>query len=104
MITVKHLQFYACIRQWLNDSVLITGTACIVCGAGPQHGLCNGAVSIHLSVCLSVPAWTHSSKPTPAGLLLWAPRAGDIDQLLHDWQSAAAAGECEQCHVVSIRR
>jgi len=31
---------------------------------------------------VSVPAWAHSSKPTAAGLLLWARRAGDIDRLL----------------------
>jgi len=40
-------------------------------------------------------------------LLLWARRAGDIDRLLHDQRlaaAAAAAGECEQCHAVSVRR
>ena len=28
--------------------------------------------NVHPSVRLSVPAWTHSSKPATAGLLLWA--------------------------------
>jgi len=37
-------------------------------------------------VHLSVPAWTHSSKPTAACLLLWARQAGDIDQLLSGMQ------------------
>ena len=53
-----------------------------------EHGLCSGTVSVRPTVCLS---WTHSSKPVAAGLLLWARRAGDIDQLLHCWRSAAAA-------------
>jgi len=57
-------------------------------------------------VHLSVPAWTHSSKPTAACLLLWAWQAGDIDQLLsgmqqQQWQAnlgsvalSASAGSC----------
>ena len=44
------------------------------------------------SVRLSVPTWTRS--------LLWARRAGDTDRLL---QQRRAAGECGQCHVVSVR-
>jgi len=48
-----------------------------------------------VSVGPSVPARTNSSKPAAAGLLLWARPAGDIDQLL--------AGECGQCHAVSVR-
>jgi len=36
-------------------------------------------------------------------LLLWVQQAGDISRLLHGWRSAAAAGECGQCHVVSLR-
>ena len=32
--------------------------------------------------CLSVPALAYSSRPTAAGLLLWAQWAGDIDQFL----------------------
>jgi len=35
-----------------------------------------------VSVCQFVPAWALSSKPAAVGLLLWARRAGDIDQLL----------------------
>ena len=52
------------------------------------------------SVRLSVPAWADSSKPAAVGLLLWARRAVDIDRLLRQWR---AAGECGQCHVVSVR-
>ena len=54
--------------------------------------------------CPTVPAWAHSSKPAAAGLLLWARRAGDIDRLLNGRCSAAAAGECGQCHAVSVCR
>jgi len=43
-----------------------------------EQGLWNCRQSVHLSV----PAWTYSSKPATAGLLLWAHQAGDIDQLL----------------------
>jgi len=46
--------------------------------------------------CFSKPAFFAS-----AGLLLWAQPAGDIDQLL---QQLLVAGECRQCHVVSICR
>ena len=63
-----------------------------------EQGLCSSVVSVRLSV----PAWAHSGKPAAAGLLLWAWRAGDIDRLLHGRRSAAAVGECGQCHVVSI--
>jgi len=41
--------------------------------------------------------------PTATNPLLWARWAGDIDRLLHGRRSAAAAGECGQCHVVSVR-
>ena len=36
------------------------------------------------SACLSVsvPAWTHKSKPAVAGLLLWTQQAGDSNRLL----------------------
>ena len=33
-------------------------------------------------MCLSVPGWAHSSKPSAAGLLLWAQLAGDDEWLL----------------------
>ena len=56
---------------------------------------------VHLSVRLSVLAWALSIKPIIVGLLLWALRAGDIDQLLQQW---CAVGECGQCHIVSICR
>ena len=57
-----------------------------------------------VSVRLSGPVWAHhNSKPAAIGLLLLARRAGDIDRLLHGWRSAAAAGECGQCHVISVQ-
>jgi len=52
-------------------------------------------------VLCTVAAWADSSKPAAAGLLLWARWAGDMDRLLHDRRSAAAASECGQCHVAS---
>jgi len=42
-----------------------------------------------------------------AGLLLRAPRAGDIDRLLQQataHSSTAVSSKCEQCHVVSRRK
>ena len=62
-----------------------------------------GTVCIVTVRCLSVPL------PTAAGLLLWARRIGDIDRLLHDRRSAAAArgrstahsSKCGQCCVYS---
>jgi len=42
----------------------------------------------------------YSSKPSAAGLLLWARRAEDVDRLLHDRRSAAAAGM--QCILVNV--
>ena len=55
--------------------------------------------SLCLSVCLSVrpilPPHTAA-----AGLLLWARQEGDTDRLFH---GGRAAGECGQCHVVSVR-
>ena len=65
-----------------------------------RQGLCICRASVRPSVCLSVPAWADSSKPAAVGLLLWARRAVDIDRLLRQWR---AAGECGQCHVVSVR-
>jgi len=44
-------------------------------------------VSARLSVCLSVPAWAHSSKPGAAGLLL----AGDLDRLSQRANAGSAA-------------
>jgi len=59
-----------------------------------EQGLCNGRMSVCLSVRLSVPARAHSSKPVAAGLLLWARPAGDCCTAM--LRSAAAAGECGQ--------
>jgi len=39
--------------------------------------------------------------PCPSSIGLWARHAGDIDQML---QQRRVAGECGQCHVVSVRR
>ena len=56
------------------------------------------------SLRLFVSAWSHTSKPAAAGLLLWARRQEISIVLLHGRGSAAAAGECGQCHIVSVRR
>jgi len=52
-----------------------------------EQGLRDGTVSVRLSV----PAWTHSSKPAAARLLLWARRAGDTDRLPQQRRVAAGA-------------
>ena len=67
-----------------------------------RQGLCDDAVS----VCLSVLSCTARCA---VGLLLWAPRVVDIDQLLHGARicsrrghsSTAVSSKCEQCHVYS---
>jgi len=87
--------------------LLSAGTRCCVIGTArivyAERGLCNGTVSVRLSVCPSL--WPiRPLQQRAAGLLLWARRVGDIDRLLHSRRSAAAAGECGQCHVVSVRR
>jgi len=47
------------------------------------------------SVRLSVPARAHSSKPTAAGLLLWARQEGDVDRLLQQRRvNARAVARC----------
>ena len=55
-------------------SYITIDPARIACRAGSmiQYGL--------VSVCLTVPAWAHSSDATAVGLQ----RAGDIDELLHE--------------------
>ena len=71
----------------------------MVRGAG---SICKGTVSVRLSLRLSVPA--SMKQPSAEGLLLWARQAGDIDRLLSGaQQQCRAAGECGQCHVVSVR-
>ena len=62
-----------------------------------EQDLCNGTVSVCLSVCLSVP----SAAACGGLLLLWVRKAGDIDRLLHQRR---ATDECGQCHVYSWRR
>ena len=69
----------------------------------PVQGLCNGQVSI----CLSVPSF--DSERRAAGLLLSAPRTGDLDR--HSTVGAGAqqqrrrrtahSSKCRQCHVDS---
>jgi len=51
-------------------------------------------MSIRLSVCPII--WLPHGAVV--GLLLWAQRAGDINQLLQGW---ARSGKCKQCQVVS---
>jgi len=48
-----------------------------------QYGVCP-------SVCLSVPAWAHSSKPS-AGVQPCARWAGDIDRSLQQWRANAGS-------------
>jgi len=45
-----------------------------------EESLCNGPVSVHLSVRLSVCPIYRPLQLRAAGLLLGAPRAGDIDR------------------------
>jgi len=54
--------------------------------------------------CLSVCPIIRPSQAAAAGLLLSARPAGDIDRLLPGAQQQRAAGECGQCHVVSVRK
>ena len=54
-----------------------------------------------VSVHLSVPAWAHSGKPAAAGFAAVGP-AGT--RCRSSAAAARAAGECGQCHVVSVRR
>jgi len=78
-------------RQKSNNAAVdirLIGTARIVCG-------------VRRSVRSSVPTRIYSSEHTAAGLLLWSRPAADIDRLL---QQRRAAGECGQCHVVSVRK
>ena len=55
-----------------------------------RQGLCNSTASVCLSVCPSV-CLIRSLLQRAAGLLLWAPRAGQIDRLLHGASAAGAA-------------
>ena len=84
----------------LLEFVHVIGTTHVVCGAGTMKWY-SVRLFVHLSVRLFVLAWALSIKPIIVGLLLWALRAGDIDQLLQQW---CAVGECGQCYIVSICR
>jgi len=57
------------------------------------------------SLCLSVPALAHSSKPVAAGLLHGpGGHKMSIDfYMAGAQQQRRAAGECGQCRVVSVR-
>jgi len=55
-----------------------------------------------MSVCLFVPAWDHASAPAAVVLLL-GPVGSRYRSIAALRRSAAAAGECEQCLVVSVR-
>jgi len=68
------------------DKGPLNGCEC-ACITNPEHDLCDGTVSVRLSV----PAWAHSKKSAAAGLLLWAQRAGDIDRLLLSLQQQRLA-------------
>jgi len=73
-----------------------------------RHGLCNGTVSVHPSVC---PVY-QPLQQRPAGLLLWVRRRRHRSisaRPAPDSNGAAAArctaaNACEQCHVYSRRR
>jgi len=43
------------------------------------------------TVHLSIPALTHSSKPTAVGLLMSARQAGNISRLLKQWRANAGS-------------
>jgi len=83
----------AAVRRTLD---IFIGTARIVCGAGSMK-------AVLPLVRLSVPAWAHSSKPAAAILLLWA-SGQEISIDCCSMQQRHAAGECGQCHVVSVRQ
>ena len=56
-----------------------------------RQSLRNGTVSVPPSVCPSVCPIYRPLQQRAAGLLLWAPRTGDIDRLLHGASAAGAA-------------
>jgi len=61
------------------------------CSHSMRQDICNGTVSVCLSVRLSVPAIDRYIEQHAAGLLLWVRRVGDIDRLLHGRRPAATA-------------
>jgi len=81
----------------------LIGTARI-CGAEPMKRS-DVRLSVHPSLRLSLPAWTHNIKPAAGCLLLWNRRAGDNDRLLLNssgvWRANAGS---RAYHIVSIRR
>jgi len=74
-----------------KDSSLI-----IVCGAGSTQRTVSLCLSVHLAVLFA--------RCSVRRVYCWGTQlSGQIDRLLHGRRSAAAACECGQCHVVSIR-
>ena len=74
--SVTFCEFSTVISASLLNSELLHGSAWIVRGAGSMKRY---GVRPRVRVCLSVPAWAHSSKPAATSWLLWAQLAGDID-------------------------
>ena len=69
--------------------------------SGPQY------YGVRPSVRLSVPVWTHSSKPAATGLVLWAGRAGIISidcctASAHQQRRANAGSATLSPHVVLL--
>jgi len=76
--------------EWICNiakRVYLFGTTRIVCGAGSIKRY-SARLSVCLSVRLSAREWVYCGKPSTAGLLLLAGRAGDIDPLLKQWRAA----------------
>ena len=61
------------------------------CSHSMRQSLRNGTVSVPPSVCPSVCPIYRPLQQRAAGLLLWVPRTGDIDRLLHGASAAGAA-------------
>jgi len=76
----------------LMVAVRVIDTVSIVRGAGS----CTGRVSVRLSVCLIC----RQQQRRPAGLLLSALRAGDIDQQLRSTATGPQHGARQQLRAV----
>ena len=91
-------------KKFIVSFIIILGPLSFPISMRSRVYLTARCLSVRPSVCLS-----HHG-PTALNPLLKpdiscsrARRAGDIDRLLHGRRSAAAAGKCGQCHVVSVR-